>query len=59
MKKHYFNVSYTKGLQSKDECILFINEFQFPAIILPVDSTGGIGVTRVNEKENLGIVIDI
>lgn len=49
--KNNFNTPYSMAFSSNDDAIKNINNYKFPIIIKPVDSSGSKGVTVLNNKE--------
>lgn len=53
LETHNFHTPKAKGYSSVEELKSEINEFTYPVIIKPVDSSGSKGVSKLNSEENL------
>lgn len=53
LKENNFNVPMSKSFASKKEVFYNINDFKFPIIVKPVDSSGSKGVTVLKSEKNL------
>lgn len=53
LKENGFNVPMSKSFASKQEVFDNINDFKFPIIVKPVDSSGSKGVTVLKSEKNL------
>lgn len=58
LKNNGFNVPLSKGFSDKSSAIDSSDEYNFPIIIKPVDSSGSKGVTVVNDKGKLADAIE-
>lgn len=48
LSEHNFNTPYAKDFTSKDELLRSLDEFSFPVIVKPVDSSGSKGISVAN-----------
>ena len=55
LKKHGFNCPNAKSFKSVEEAQNNLNEFQFPLMVKPTDSSGSKGVSRIDSIEELGV----
>lgn len=55
---HGFNTPRAEGYKSKKDAVADIENFSFPIIIKPVDSSGSKGVTVLRDKSELNEAID-
>lgn len=53
LKSNDFNVPVSKSFNSEEEVFENINDFSFPIIVKPVDSSGSKGVTVLKSKKSL------
>jgi len=55
------NLNYPRfgNYQNKEEALQHLDDFDYPVILKPVDSSGSKGVTVVYEKENVSNAIDV
>lgn len=56
---HGFNTPRAKGFISKEEALSDVDNFAFPIIIKPVDSSGSKGVTVLRDSSGLGVAMDL
>lgn len=53
LEKNNFNTPKAKGFSSLEEATNYIDNFRFPVMVKPVDSSGSKGVVKINSKEEL------
>ncbi len=58
LRNNGFNAPRSEGYSSADEVHLSIDQFNFPVIIKPVDSSGSKGATVLYDRKDLGNAVD-
>lgn len=53
LAEHKFNTPKAKGYDTYEEALVEIDEFKFPIMVKPVDSSGSKGVVKVCNKDEL------
>lgn len=58
LKNHGFNTPRFGGFDTYEEALQVINEFSFPVMVKPVDSSGSKGVTKIHSADELLDAVD-
>lgn len=58
LKEHGFNCPKAKGYKTYEEAVSEIDEYHFPVMVKPVDSSGSKGVVKVSQKSELKAAVE-
>lgn len=58
LAEHNFNTPKAKGYETYEEILAEIDEFKFPIMVKPVDSSGSKGVVKVYNKDELKAAVE-